>query len=67
MDKVQLINEVFSLLKNEILENDNSDRKVLEYKTPEELKAIFQNNFENGSTEENLLENIKNYINYSSQ
>lgn len=65
MDKVQLINEVFSLLKNEILENDNSDRKVLEYKTPEELKAIFQNNFENGSTEENLLENIKNYINYS--
>lgn len=65
MNKNEIINEVFNILKQQILENDNPNQKVIDYKEPNQLKEIFNNNFENGSDDTNLLENIKNYISYS--
>lgn len=65
MQNKDIINEVFELLKNEILDYDNPDKKVIDYKTPEELKDIFKPNFQNGSNDKELIDNIKNYIKYS--
>ena len=65
MHKNEILEEVFNALKIEILENDKADRKVIDYKNPDELKSIFQSNFETGSNDEELIQNIKNYIKYS--
>lgn len=65
MNKNDILIEVFSELKNQILENDNPNQQVIDYKEPNQLKEIFKNNFENGSDDDNLLKNIKNYIKYS--
>ncbi len=65
MNKTDVINDVFELLKNQIHKDDDPNQKVIDYKNPDELKDIFKNNFETGSNDESLIENIKNYIHYS--
>lgn len=65
MRKDEILDEIFQLLKNEILKNENTNRKVVEYKSPEELKHIFKNNFDFGSSDEELIELINNYIKFS--
>ena len=65
MRKDEILDEIFQLLKNEILKNENTNRKVVEYKSPEELKHIFKNNFDFGSSDEELIDLINNYIKFS--
>lgn len=65
MDKFDVVSDVFELLKNQIKNDEDPNQKVIEYKNPDELREIFKNNFETGSNDETLIENIKNYIRYS--
>jgi len=65
MNKNEILDVVFSELKNQILENDNPEQQVLDYKEPNELKEIFKNSFIDGSDDSKLIENIRNYIKYS--
>lgn len=65
MNKNEIVEVVFELLKNQIKEDENPEQQVLEYKKPEELREIFKNNFENGSEEFEIVNRIKDYIKYS--